>query len=800
MYKHFLKTILISFFLVISFSLVEARECGSVPTSNCEITLPTVFVPGNYSVQNISITADNTLLDCRGAILDAGNTGIQDAPIIFVGGVSGNTIQNCNFHNYPSRAIGNTRGSTSQAVGYFTIQDNTFISNTGSNAIQLSAQLSPNVGRSSLTNHVIIGNTIRGFHDKGIAVLDADASYIARNDIDIQNPNSQKAIELTGGSNSIVESNTLNNGGMIITDETDITTINNTLRGNTISNAVKALELNGPSFNRITNNTLMNNNQAIILTGGSNNNNVTRNNINNSGGLDGSTIVGVNIDDGSNNKIFLNNFVNLDNPASEGPLATNNDWTEDIVLPEFSFLQEEYGNFYTQYSTSSQMNTIGQPCTNIARTNFCDNPHIFSGGQDDAPLRTTGMVPGIPPPTIQPMAPIVASESEQVKVTIDADSPTGILTYTVSDPKFIQTTGTPNEFTWMTNFQSAGNYKVNVTATDSFGSSTRMEVDYVVIDANDDCAAYPTKIANGCVVKSDITYPKTMPDQYVPDGISFGNDNVKLNCNGATFYGDNENGKHGVIFTSVSNSELRDCTIKNYQIGVSMVSSHNNVIAKVKAIENAEGSMGSHGIALTNSNNNIVRYSTFSDNGDIGIRLYNSNFNTILSNTVANNGNSGGINLLVSSDNTIVNNNVIGNSGGGIELVIFSGSGDSNNNIIRGNTIQDTTSNRGIWLRKGNNNLVYHNNLLNNPTQIMESNGNTGNQWSFNGEGNFYDNHACSGNGEICSNSYIQNGAIDQFPYRNQNGWVKVRDREDKPLSGKGWTLTKGGSPEMHHP
>lgn len=759
-----LSLFLFSSFLFFSFPSVFAVECGATPTDHCTISRNTVFTQGKYTVHNITFVRDNVLLNCNGATL----TGKSDNPLpmLYVGARSGLVIQNCNFQNYYSDVISNEEvrgpGGTVFPIGYFTIKDNTFTSNNRAVAIRLTNQLPPNAVRSPLTNHLITNNTIAGDHKIGILIENASNSIITNNNITLTD-DKEAGLLLVGGSKNLIDSNILNKGKFIFMRYALDTSRLNIIKQNTLEDSTSALELwEGVEQTMVDSNTFNYNDIGIFIR--ANNALILQNDFTASDGQDSSS--GVLIDQTTNpvnNTVVVNNFYKIVTPVSD-PNSLNV-WNSFRII---SGNAKQLGNYYSQYSKDSQC-VRGVCCTDIDFDNICDNPYFFSGNNDSYAMRSS-MFTSVLPPLIQPIPPITSSESDNIYLTINATGFNATLTYAVNDTRFMQTND-PTTFVWHTNFQDAGAYRVMAIVTDPFNIQSAVPVDITVLDANDDCSLYPNKIANGCTVKSSMTFPAGVYP--VPHGITIGASNIFVGCNGATLLGDATIPATGITFNKVHDVSLTACTVKNYFTGINLTQSDANTVAQVNVIENRQSNIDSNGITLVDADSNTLINSNISSNGDTGIRLYNSHNNTLVGNSVFSNENIGGIILYTSSNNYIANNTVVDNENGGISFNIFFNSGPSDGNRVEGNTVSNTRQNYGMHIRRGNNNLLFHNVLSNNPRskQVDGGLGNTGNQWSFLNEGNYYSDHSCVGN-RICSNAYTFFGGSDLYPLREPDDWL----------------------------
>ncbi len=132
---------------------------------------------------------------------------------------------------------------------------------------------------------------------------------------------------------------------------------------------------------------------------------------------------------------------------------------------------------------------------------------------------------------------------------------------------------------------------------------------------------------------------------------------------------------------------------------------------------------------------NLIVNNILTGNND-GIFLICTHNNTVIENKIMNHKTFDGISLDLSSDNNISSNLIINNRKNGIILGGLYGS--CNNNLIVGNTIFDNGM-KGIWIDEtSKNNVIYHNNLINNSINAVDNGRNIwdngypsgGNYWS----------------------------------------------------------------------
>lgn len=171
--------------------------------------------------------------------------------------------------------------------------------------------------------------------------------------------------------------------------------------------------------------------------------------------------------------------------------------------------------------------------------------------------------------------------------------------------------------------------------------------------------------------------------------------------------------------------------------------------------------MGTNGIRLQASSDNIVSKSTLLGNGNPGIWLYlNSDNNIITGNTVSNNGY--GIYLSFISDNNSITGNICqGNGNYGIYLY------ECFNNTITGNICQETIGGSGICLDyDSSNNTISGNSVVGNSMygiwiyNASSYNSITGNICQDNGQHGIF-LYANSANNNVVTGNKIHNNGMD---------------------------------------
>jgi len=235
--------------------------------------------------------------------------------------------------------------------------------------------------------------------------------------------------------------------------------------------------------------------------------------------------------------------------------------------------------------------------------------------------------------------------------------------------------------------------------------------------------------------------------------------NVIVDGNGYTLQGIGSG--NGFSLTSVSNVTIKNTNINNFTFGIrarfsSCSVSGNNITNNGYGIWLESSYNNSlYGNNITNNNggisladgswrNNISRNNIKANNGrGIGI-YYWSGSNSIYGNNITNN--NGGILIDDSSYNTISGNNVTANNDYGICITSHADVAFAESNIISGNILRNhnygvylvsrlrgelttynnticensiTNTSYGIYIDYSSNNIIYHNNFINNTYQVQ---------------------------------------------------------------------------------
>jgi parallel beta-helix repeat protein len=213
-------------------------------------------------------------------------------------------------------------------------------------------------------------------------------------------------------------------------------------------------------------------------------------------------------------------------------------------------------------------------------------------------------------------------------------------------------------------------------------------------------------------------------------GIVVGRSNIVINGNGYTVQGNNS--ANGLSLTGISNVTIKNTNVQNFQNGIMLYNSSNNMINGNNPTSNSYC-----GIFLYSSNNNTVSENNATTNTYCGILLFSSsNYNIVSGNTATNNSYCGiyldssssynsisgntatanayhGILLYSSASNTVSGNNASANSLEGIYL-----DSSSSYNIVSGNTA--IANQVGIMLLSSSNNTIRANTARSNVYQGIE--------------------------------------------------------------------------------
>lgn len=262
-------------------------------------------------------------------------------------------------------------------------------------------------------------------------------------------------------------------------------------------------------------------------------------------------------------------------------------------------------------------------------------------------------------------------------------------------------------------------------------------------------------------------------------------------------------GQSDLVFDFSSNVALIYCfDCQNITIKDLVINSRNNIGIYFyntidSVIENVEITESINAINIEESDNNIIKENIIKKNFR-GISLSDSNNNKIFNNLLEENDSQGyspcfgtaprfGLSLGGSAGNEIYNNIIINNPTG----VGFSGY--SGGNTFFGNDVKDNEE--GIAVYCSSNNLFYHNNFIDNNSNVWGScvPESPKNEWHNDSlkQGNHYSDYCepeqgCEDENEdgICDDYYPKNG--DEYSFLQENGWLDMGSEEEEENEDKG--------------
>ena len=255
--------------------------------------------------------------------------------------------------------------------------------------------------------------------------------------------------------------------------------------------------------------------------------------------------------------------------------------------------------------------------------------------------------------------------------------------------------------------------------------------------------SYDNNVENNMVNGKPLVYLEDESDKVIDYEVG---QVILVNCDNIIAENLNlSNTDRGIELWKTDNSMIRNNDFSNNIRGIYLRSSNSNNITGNNISNNKRGiyfrwysnsnnitgnniSSNGHGIIFSYRNsNNTISGNNISNNDYYGIRLYCSSGNTITGNNISNNGY--GIYLSISNCNTVMGN-TISNNDNGINLR------KSKRNTITGNDILDNWD-AGIYLwLSSDDNIIYHNNLINNSLNAHDEcnniwdDGKYGNYWS----------------------------------------------------------------------
>ncbi len=341
-------------------------------------------------------------------------------------------------------------------------------------------------------------------------------------------------------------------------------------------------------------------------------------------------------------------------------------------------------------------------------------------------------------------------------------------------------------FNWLTNAVNAGQHKIRVRATDGNLNSNYAQSGFFTLTT--DCLDH---VRDDCTISSDYTFVKKTYN--LKRGPKIIGDNIVVDCNGASFLGDNS----GPGFRSENKQgvTLKNCDVRKYSAGFTITGTSDssftdNVLksndfgmyvegdVRVKIQRNNISQSKQHGINGLSFTSLNLSDNVFDNNAKWGVNIEQIGDSEIYTNTFTSNKDGGmriaglGSGFDPRENNNIFNANIMDSNGQGLLVEA------SANNIVLNNHFK--SNNVGIYLKDVNgvtggnlsNNYVYDNSFENNVNeQVVDQIANT---YSAGGEGNFWSDHNCVDIEPpfgICDNAYlIDSDSFDDYPLANSQG------------------------------
>lgn len=203
-------------------------------------------------------------------------------------------------------------------------------------------------------------------------------------------------------------------------------------------------------------------------------------------------------------------------------------------------------------------------------------------------------------------------------------------------------------------------------------------------------------------ITSDMTiFTSTVLNKSVyqlPYGLVIANDDIVLDCNGATLQGNSlDAGRNGIYIGSRENVTVKNCFIAHYNKGIYLDESSHSYFLNNNVTDS------SYGFFLDGSSNNELFYNIAANNTE-GVRLVSSDDNIFENNLAQNNVH--GFNLAHSDNNSLSNNSIENNQNNGITLQYTA------DNFVRYNSIFGNKD--GIRMLWDGADLIEFNNVFDN--------------------------------------------------------------------------------------
>ncbi len=268
----------------------------------------------------------------------------------------------------------------------------------------------------------------------------------------------------------------------------------------------------------------------------------------------------------------------------------------------------------------------------------------------------------------------------------------------------------------------------------------------------------------------------------------------------------------GIYLSGKSNVVVKNLNIKSLSYGMYFVSAYENVLKDNNFFSNSRGIYLVNGFKNSISNNKLElnsrgitidygSYNNIINNMILGVGNYYSHtgivvfgsYNNLISNTIDGYRSRG---IYISGYDSYGNklkSNIISNNSIGLDLA-----GDSYENEIVNNTVFNNRNwdtpylGWGVSFYGSNNNKMYNNNFINNPTQTIAIYPSYGNIFNLNKPigGNYWSNfnepiEGCNdlNNDNLCDSPYVFSGGQDNLPWTKQDGWKQIPQNQPPTLS-----------------
>jgi parallel beta-helix repeat protein len=190
--------------------------------------------------------------------------------------------------------------------------------------------------------------------------------------------------------------------------------------------------------------------------------------------------------------------------------------------------------------------------------------------------------------------------------------------------------------------------------------------------------------------------------------ITFGANNLKLDCNGNTITG-NLTGA-GVLASGVSHGVVRNCTIKNFSTGVYLASSPYFTVFNNSVLNtSSEGVMVESGSDYANVSSNLLEFNALNGASNaLAVKAVYSNVSFNIVSSVA----SGSHGIMLQSANNTANDNIVSGVSGGAAIIAAAAYNTVENNTVYSNAFGIGSFNFGApTFNYFRNNTAYSNSI-----------------------------------------------------------------------------------------